>query len=121
MKTSERGVMPHYKCDACRARLRVSGTSEGSVADFCPECGSLLAPVTELTQLVGLRSIASRDASAATDGSEPRERIADLLDTFAARRSRMLERQRLDAERWLDDSHEPQAAAVVLPPPPSDV
>ena len=113
--------MPHYKCDHCRTRLRVSGTSVGSAADFCPECGSLLEPVTELTQLIGLRSIAPRDAGAATDGSEPHERIADLLDTFAARRSRMLERQRLDAERWLDDSDEPQAAAVVLPPPPTSV
>jgi hypothetical protein len=29
----------------------------------------------------------------------------------------MLERDRLDAERWLDDDHAPRAAAVALPPP----
>jgi hypothetical protein len=113
--------MPHYKCDACRARLHVSGKPAGLVADFCPECGSLLEPVTELTQLVGFRSVTSRDGAEAAQGSEPHQRIPDLLDTFAARRASILEGHRLDAERWLDDGDGPEAAAVVLPPPPTSV
>jgi hypothetical protein len=119
MKTNERGVMPHYKCEACKARLRVSGKSAEFVGDLCPECGSLLEPVTELTQLVGFRSITSRGGDAATEESERHQRIADLLGELVARRTSILERPRLDAER--DDGDEPEAAAVVLPPPPISV
>jgi hypothetical protein len=113
--------MPHYKCEACRARLHVSAKSAELVGDACPACGSLLEPVTELAQLVGFRSITSRGGDAATEESERHQRIADLLDEFVARRTSVLERQRLGAERWLDDSGEPDAAAVVLPPPPTSV
>jgi hypothetical protein len=73
--------------------------------------------VTELTELVGLRSITSRDGGAAMAESERHEGVADLLDDFVARRTSIVERQRLDVKRWLDDSNEPDAAAVVLPPP----
>jgi hypothetical protein len=109
--------MPHYKCEACKARLHFSGTS----AELCPECRSPLESVTELTQLVGCRSITSRDTDAATEQYKPDQRIADILDEFVARRTSIVERQRLGAERWLDDSDEPDAAAVVLPPPPTYV
>jgi hypothetical protein len=119
MKTNERGAMPHYKCEACKARLHVSGKSAEFVGDLCPRCGSLLEPVTQLAQLVGLRSITSRGGDAATEECEPHQRIADLLGALLARRTSMLERQRLDAER--DDGEEPEAAAVVLPPPPTSV
>lgn len=107
--------MPHYKCEACKARLHVSGTAAEFVGDLCPECGSLLEPVTELTQLVGFRSITSRGGDAATEACERHQRIADLLGELLARRASMLERGRLDAGR--DDGGEPEAAAVVLPRP----
>jgi hypothetical protein len=113
--------MPHYKCEACKARLHTSGKSAELVGDLCPECGSLLEPVTELAQLVGFRSITSRDRDAATQESEPHQRIADILDEFIARRLSTVERQRHGAERRLDDGGEPDAAAVVLPPPPTCV
>jgi predicted RNA-binding Zn-ribbon protein involved in translation (DUF1610 family) len=119
MKMIERGVMPHYKCEACRARLHVSRKCAEFVGNLCPECGSLLEPVTEFAQLVGLRSITSRNSDAATEESEPHQRIADILHELLARRTSILERQRLDTER--DDGHEPEAAAVVLPPPPTSV
>jgi hypothetical protein len=111
--------MPHFKCEACKARLDGSGRSVELVGDLCPECGSPLEPVTELTQLVGFRSITSRDGDAATEQSEPDQPIADIFDEFVARRTSIVERQRLDAERRLDDSDEPDASAVVLPPPPT--
>jgi hypothetical protein len=111
--------MPHYKCEACKARLHVSEKSAELVGDLCPGCGSLLEPVTELSQLVGFRSITSRDSDAATEEPAPHQRIAALLDEFVARRTSIVERQRLGAEPWLDDSDEPDAAAVVLPPPPT--
>jgi len=108
--------MHHYKSVACRARLHVSRKSAEFVG-LCPECGSLLEPVTELAQLLGFRSITSRNGDAATQESEPHQRIADLLHELLARGTSMLERQRLDAE--CDDGDEPEAAAVVLPPPTS--
>ena len=79
--------MPHYKCDACKIRLHPSGPRVDRVTDLCPECGALLGPVADLTQLVGFRLIAPRAA-------------ADPRDVAAA---------------WLDD--EPRASAVALPPP----
>lgn len=107
--------MPHYKCQACRTRLRVSGKAAEFVGDLCPECGSLLEPVTELAQLVGFRSITSRGGDAATEASERQQRIAELLGELVARRTSMLERRRLDADRG--NGEEPEAATVVLPPP----
>src|SRR5436309_7509543 len=101
MKTNEMGVMPHYKCEPCKARLSVSGTSAELDGDLCPECGSLLEPVTELTQLVGFRSITSRETEPATEESESHQRIGDIHDEFVARRTAVLEQQRLGAERWL--------------------
>jgi hypothetical protein len=56
--------MPHYKCTPCRTRLRRSGYPE-LVADLCPDCGALLEPVGELSEVVGFRAITFRD-----DGSD---------------------------------------------------
>jgi hypothetical protein len=110
--------MPHYKCEACKARLRVSGKTAELVGDLCPACGSLLEPVAVLAELVGYRSITPRDGASPTPQSEPHRRIVDLLDESIARQASRLERDHLDAERWLgDDSDEPAAAAVALPPP----
>ncbi len=107
--------MPHYKCEGCKARMHASGAPAELVGNLCPECGALLEPVTELTELVGLRSITPR-TGAAVERSEPHQRIADLLEEIAARRAGILEQDRLTAERWLDDSNEPKAAAVAATP-----
>jgi hypothetical protein len=106
--------MPHYKCETCKARLYVSGKPAELVGHLCPECGSLLEPVAELAELVGYRSITSRDGAAAVPLSEPHRRIADLL---VGRRASILERDRLEAERCFDDSDEPAAVALALPVP----
>ncbi len=109
--------MPHYKCAACRARLHVSGRPAELVGDLCPECGSLLEPVSELTELVGFRSITTSGSGATAAPSTPRERIAERVDEFVARRTAMLDRDRLnDPATWLDGD-DPQAVAVALPPP----
>ena len=80
--------MPHYKCDACRLRLRTSGKLIDDVSALCPECGAPLEPAADLRELVGFRSITQRKA-------------ADTLDA---------------ATRWLGDD-EPQARAIALPRP----
>ncbi len=106
--------MPHYKCGACRARLYVPEEPAELVGDLCPECGSLLEPIADLVQLVGFRSIRARDRADGAPESESPQRIADVLDGFVARRTTSLERDRLDAERWLDDRDEVDAAVAAV-------
>jgi hypothetical protein len=105
--------MPHYKCAACKARIHVSGRAAELLGDLCPECGSLLEPVSELAELIGFRSIKSVGAARAASP----QRVADLLDGFLTRRAAILDRDRVDAERWLGDDDAPLATAVELPPP----
>ena len=106
--------MPHFKCVPCNMRLH--GPAD-PVGVLCPGCGSLLEPVGELSELVGFRSIKSRDGGA--PGTH--ERLADRVDDLLARRDALLAQARLDAARWLDDggSFSPQAVAeaVALPTP----
>ena len=111
--------MPHYKCEACKVRLDVSGSPAEGVGELCPECGSLLEPVAALAELVGLRALKPPNAAADAPQSAPHRPIADLLDQFVARRTAVTERDRRDAERRLDDSDRPEAVAVALPPPHS--
>src|SRR5947209_8592660 len=108
--------MPHYKCAACRIRLHVSAKPAELVGDLCPECGLLLEPVLELAELIGFRSIRTVDSAADAVRSNSHRRIADGVDDFLTRRATTLERDRIDAESWLNDD-EPRAAAVALPPP----
>ena len=54
--------MPHFKCVGCRTRL-YSPASPADLVDLCPECGSLLAPVSDLAEIVGYRAIERHDAA----------------------------------------------------------
>ncbi len=49
--------MPHYKCGTCRTRLQIVRPRPALVVN-CPQCGSALDPVADLTKLVGLRRVA---------------------------------------------------------------
>ena len=86
-------MMPHLKCTACRIRVRCPQSPLGGVGELCPGCGSLLQPVRNLSELVGLQAA----PSAADAGSEPS-----------------------GASRWLDDGGSVAldvAVAVALPLP----
>jgi hypothetical protein len=110
--------MPHYKCAACRTRLRVSGSPAEMVGNLCPGCGSLLERAGDLAELIGFRAIHRLGDSTDAPRTRSHQRIADRVDGFIARRAGRLERERdlLGAERWLDDG-DPVAAAVALPLP----
>ncbi len=111
--------MPHFKCVACKTRLYSAAGPDDLVGDLCPGCGSLLEPVVELDEIVGFRSIKSRDA--ADEGpSSAHRRIAARLGDLNARREALAEARR-DAERWLDDggSFSPEAVAEAMAPPTS--
>jgi hypothetical protein len=111
--------MPHYKCVPCRTRLYSAATPPELVGDLCPECGSLLEPVGLLAEVVGFRSIRSRDGAAAGETAGTHERIAGRVDDFLARRAAILAQARLDDERWVDEggSFDAEAVAVALPRP----
>jgi hypothetical protein len=111
--------MPHYKCVACRTRLRVWGTPSELVRDLCPECGSCLERVAELGELVGLRSIQSGDRADDDAGLGVRRSSTPRVDEFVARRAAILERERFDVQHGAGDDPVPRAAAVVAPAPQS--
>jgi hypothetical protein len=110
--------MPRFKCVACKTRLSSSADPSDPVGDLCPECGSLLEPVSELSEVVRFRSIKPRD-SVALDEAQAHERIADRLDDFLERRQAILAQARLDAQHWVDDGGSFRAEAVALPAPQS--
>jgi hypothetical protein len=90
------------------------------VGDLCPECGSLLEPVVELSEVVGFRSIQRRDSAALGEAGATRERIAGRLDDFLDRREAILAQARFDAQSWVDDEGSFRAQAVALPLPKSE-
>jgi hypothetical protein len=109
--------MPHFKCIACKTRLFNAADPPDLVGDLCPGCGTLLEPVSDLSEVVGFRSITSRDGAAAGDTPGRHERIAERVDDFIARRQLILARARLDAQRWIDDGGSFRPEAVPLPRP----
>jgi hypothetical protein len=111
--------MPHFKCVPCRTRLYSQANPPDQIGDLCPDCGSLLEPADNLAELVGFRSIATRDDAAISTDPDTGDRVSDQLESFRARRRAALAQARLDAERWIDDggSFPPEAVAVALPPP----
>lgn len=95
--------MPHLKCEACRYRLNIPRGQLDRAAELCPGCGTPLAPVGRLSEVVGLRAI----------GPSPRGE-ASISSLAEARES-------LETSRWLDDrgdfSPEAVAQAVALDQP----
>jgi hypothetical protein len=108
--------MPHFKCVACKTRLYSAAGPDDLVGDLCPGCGSLLEPVGELAEIVGFRSIKSRDSAAEDSPPGTHRRIAAGVDDFFARREATLAQARLDAGRWVDDgaSYSPEAVAEAM-------
>lgn len=106
--------MPHCRCTTCKLRVRVPGRSTELVEVLCPECGSPLEPVADLSELIGYHTVASRGDRAESVRSGSHQPIGAFLPRRTALRER--ERDRLEAEQWLDDD-DPIAVAVTLPPP----
>jgi hypothetical protein len=109
--------MPYFKCVACKTRLYSAAGPADLVGDLCPGCGSLLEPVGELAEVVGFRSIRSRDRAADGGASSTHQRIADRFGDFVARREAFLAKARLDARRWVDDDGRFRSDGVPLPRP----
>jgi hypothetical protein len=113
--------MPHFKCVACKTRLYSAGGPDDLVGDLCPGCGSLLEPVGDLAEIVGFRSIRSRDGAADKSPPGTHQRMAARVDDIFARREATLAQERPEVGRWLDDggscSPEALAETMALPKP----
>jgi hypothetical protein len=78
--------MPHFKCVACRTRLYSAAGPADLVGDLCPGCGSLLEAVGEPAEVVGFRSIRSRDGAVDGGAQATHQRIAERFGDFIAGR-----------------------------------
>ena len=47
--------MAHFKCLACTTRLYSTDSEADPIGDLCPVCGSLLEPIGELDEIVGVQ------------------------------------------------------------------
>jgi hypothetical protein len=112
--------VPHFKCVACRNRLSTSEDRDDGVGDLCPDCGSLLEPVSELSEIVGFRSIQARGTA---DFASAHQRLADRVGEIRAEREARAGRDPLDPSRWLDEdgSFDPEAVGQALARPRSEL
>jgi hypothetical protein len=110
--------MPHYKCVGCKTRLDTPASRGDVIADLCPECGSLLEPVAELTEIVGFRAIKPPAGAADAGGPGTHELTAGRVDDFVSRRRAILAQADVDAELyWLGDGSRFRPEPVTPPPP----
>ena len=89
-------LMPHFKCAACRIRVRAGQRPVVSVLDRCPQCASLLEPVDDLAAVIGFRSIASVDGAMTALEVGGDERIAQRVGDLGSHRARRLSREPTD-------------------------
>ncbi len=77
--------MPHFKCLACKTRLRSTESGADLIGDICPVCGSLLESVGDLGEIVGYRVIETRGSTSHSGASRAVELIADRFGEITAR------------------------------------
>ena len=98
--------MAHSKCLTCRARVWREGDAVDHLGDLCPGCGGPLQPVSDLSELVGFRSLRARPRSVSRALPDRSQRIAAAIRETIARHD--AERQRrTDAGREHDRDREP--------------
>jgi hypothetical protein len=110
--------MAHRMCVACRIRSQTEGKSDDCVDELCPDCGSLMEPVAELSSIVGFRSNGGSGTAADATGSGQPDQIAGQLEGIFSRRGAFQDLARFDAE--FDEYGEGdglRAGAVSLPWP----
>jgi hypothetical protein len=72
-------TMAHSRCVTCRARVWREGNPADHLRDLCPGCGGSLEPVSDLSELIGLRSLRARPRSAGRALPDRSRRIAAAI------------------------------------------
>ena len=108
------GIVPHFKCAACRTRLHSTSALADLAEELCPDCGALLTPAVGPSELVGFRAITPGDDVLEEPLAEDIAPVADLFARRASHEQAHLDQARLDFERWGDDGGL-AAEAVAMP------
>jgi hypothetical protein len=95
--------MAHSRCVSCRARVWREGDAAEHLRDLCPGCGGPLEPVSDLSELIGLRSLRARPRSAGRAVPDRSQRIAAEIRETIARHD--AERQRRAEAPRRPDAH----------------
>jgi hypothetical protein len=90
--------MAHQMCVVCRIRSQTAAECDDSIDEFCPDCGSLLEPVVDLSSIVGFRSVSARAVSSDAGAAADQAQIAGRLEGIFSRRGAFLDLDRFDAE-----------------------
>jgi hypothetical protein len=98
--------MAHAKCLTCRARVWREGDPADHLRDLCPGCGGPLESVSDLSELIGLRSLRARPRSVGRALPDRSQRIAAEIHETIARHDAQRQR-RIDAGRGDDGDREP--------------
>jgi len=104
--------MPHFKCLACKTRLRSAERQADLIGHLCRVSGSLLEPVGDLGEIVGSRVIETRGGTSHRGVSRAGRVIAGRVGEIIARCELKPARVRLEIERCDADSVSRQAHAV---------
>jgi hypothetical protein len=77
--------MAHVKCLSCCSRVWRDGPAADHLQDLCPGCGGPLDAVTELSELVGLRSLRARPRRDPRHAPDLSARISEQIRETIAR------------------------------------
>ena len=78
-------LMPHAKCTRCSSRVWCDPPESEWTVDLCPDCGDELQPVSDLSDLVGLRALRVRPPCAQRDSADQFDRISQQIRETVAR------------------------------------
>jgi hypothetical protein len=109
--------MPHFGCLACKTRLRSTESNADLIGDLCPVCGSLLASVGDLGEIVGYRVIETHGSTSHSGTSGAGQLIADRVGEITARRElkHSQVRPQSNAATLALSAHDSKPLALALP------
>jgi hypothetical protein len=90
--------MPRFGCAARKTRLHGTESKADPIGDLCRVCGSLLAPVGDLGEIVWWRAIETRGGLSHSGASVPGQLIVGRLGEIIARRELRRARVRLESK-----------------------
>jgi hypothetical protein len=109
--------MPHFGGLACETRLRSTESNADLIGDLCRVCGSLLASVGDLGEIVGYRVIETHGSTSHSGASRAVEVIVDRVGEIIARREfkHSQVRPQSNAATLALSAHDSKPLALALP------
>ena len=98
--------MAHSKCLTCRARVWREGDPADHLLDLCPGCGGPLESVSDLSELIGFRSLRARPRSVGRALPDRSQRIATEIRQTITGHDAERQRRTDTGHRHERDGHE---------------